>query len=67
VPPTSLYHMFLEPNLPESMRVAGSLLSLFVSVPTLIAFLIIVATLEAHARGNGATGVFGWMRRSAVG
>jgi cytochrome c oxidase subunit 1 len=63
VPPTSLYHMFLEPNLPESMRVAGSLLSLFVSVPTLIAFLIIVASLEAHARANGATGLFGWMRR----
>ncbi len=63
VPPTSLYHMFLEPNLPESMRVAGSLLSLFVSVPTLIAFLIIVASLETHARANGATGVFGWMRR----
>lgn len=63
VPPTSLYHMFLEPNLPESMRVAGSLLSLFVSVPTLIAFLIIVASLEAHARANGATGLFGWIRR----
>ena len=63
VPPTSLYHMFLEPNLPESMRVAGSLLSLFVSVPTLIAFLIIVTSLEAHARANGATGLFGWMRR----
>lgn len=63
VPPTSLYHMFLEPNLPEGMRVAGSLLSLFVSVPTLIAFLIIVASLEAHARANGATGLFGWMRR----
>jgi cytochrome c oxidase subunit 1 len=55
--------MFLEPNLPESMRVAGSLLSLFVSVPTLIAFLIIVASLEAHARANGATGLLGWMRR----
>ncbi|MDO8878524.1 MAG: cbb3-type cytochrome c oxidase subunit I [Pseudolabrys sp.] len=63
VPPTSLYHMFLEPNLPESMRVAGSLLSLFVSVPTLIAFLIVVASLEAHARANGATGLFGWIRR----
>ena len=63
VPPTSLYHMFLEPNLPESMRVAGSLLSLFVSVPTLMAFLIIVTALEVQARANGATGVFGWMRR----
>jgi cytochrome c oxidase subunit 1 len=63
VPPTSLYHMFLEPNLPETVRVTGSLLSLFVSVPTLIAFLIIVASLEVHARANGGTGLFGWMRR----
>lgn len=63
VPPTSLYHMFLEPSLPEGMRVAGSLLSLFVSVPTLTAFLIIVASLEAHGRANGATGLFGWLRR----
>lgn len=63
VPPTSLYHMFLEPNLPEGVRVAGSLLSLFVSVPTLTAFLIIVGSLEAHARSNGGSGLFGWARR----
>jgi len=62
VPPTSLYHMFLEPSLPEGARVAGSLLSLFVSVPTLTAFLIIVGSLEAHARANGATGMFRWIR-----
>lgn len=63
VPPTSLYHMFLEPGLPEEMRIAGSLLSLFVSVPTVTAFLIVVGSLEAHARANGARGAFGWMRR----
>lgn len=50
VPPTSLYHMFLEPDLPETVKVAGSLLSLFVSVPTLTAFLIVIASLEVHAR-----------------
>jgi cytochrome c oxidase subunit 1 len=62
VPPTSLYHMFLEPNLSEGVRVVGSLLSLFVSVPTLMAFAIIVSSLEASARARGATGFFGWMR-----
>ncbi|MCC6949078.1 MAG: cbb3-type cytochrome c oxidase subunit I [Bradyrhizobiaceae bacterium] len=61
VPPTSLYHMFLEPNPPGAVRVTGSLLSLFVSVPTLTAFLIIVASLEVHARANGARGLFGWL------
>jgi cytochrome c oxidase subunit I len=62
VPPTSLYHMFLEPDLPGVVRVTGSLLSLFVSVPTLTAFLIIIASLEIHARGQGGRGLFGWLR-----
>jgi len=62
VPPTSLYHMFLEPDLPGAVRIAGSLLSLFVSVPTLTAFLIIVASIELHARSRGGRGLFGWIR-----
>ncbi|AGA33221.1 Cytochrome c oxidase (B(O/a)3-type) chain I [Thioalkalivibrio nitratireducens DSM 14787] len=62
VPPTSLYHMFLEPDLPGAVRVTGSLLSLFVSVPTLTAFLIIIASLEMYARGQGGRGLFGWLR-----
>lgn len=62
VPPTSLYHMFLEPDLPGAVRITGSLLSLFVSVPTLTAFLIIVASLEVHARARGGRGLFGWIR-----
>jgi cytochrome c oxidase subunit 1 len=61
VPPTSLYHMFLEPGLAETVRVLGSLLSLFISVPTVTVFLVIVASLEVHARGAGARGLFGWI------
>lgn len=64
VPPTSLYHMFLEPDLAEGVRVVGTLMSLFVSVPTLIAFLVIVSSLELATRGKGApTGLFGWIGR----
>lgn len=62
VPPTSLYHMFLEPGLAEPVRVIGSLLSLFISVPTVLVFLVIVASLETHARAHGARGLFGWIR-----
>jgi cytochrome c oxidase subunit 1 len=62
VPPTSLYHMFLEPDLAETVRVTGSLLSLFISVPTVLVFLLIVASLEVHARANGGSGLFGWIR-----
>lgn len=65
VPPTSLYHMFLEPDLPKLVQVGGSILSLFVSVPTLTAFLIIVASLEVHARAQAGFArrwhLFGWI------
>lgn len=64
VPPTSLYHMFLEPDLTEGVRVVGTLLSLFVSVPTLIAFLVIVSSLEVSTRRTGETSsLFGWIGR----
>jgi cytochrome c oxidase subunit I len=62
VPPTSLYHMFLDPGLTPSVRALGSLLSLFISVPTVAVFLILVASLEADGRARGALGVFGWLR-----
>ena len=66
VPPTSLYHMFLEPDLPRLVQVGGSILSLFVSVPTLTAFLIVVASLEMHARAQAGAkagwSLFGWLR-----
>jgi cytochrome c oxidase subunit I len=63
VPPTSLYHMFLEPDLAEAVRVVGSLLSLFIAVPTILVFTVIVASLESHARAQGGRGLFGWIRK----
>ncbi|HEY7609988.1 MAG TPA: cbb3-type cytochrome c oxidase subunit I [Alphaproteobacteria bacterium] len=62
VPPTSLYHMFLEPGLAPLVRALGSVLSLFVGVPTIAAFLVIVISLEARARAAGRRGAFGWAR-----
>lgn len=62
VPPTSLYHMFLEPDLADAVRVVGSLLSLFIAVPTILVFVVIVASLESHARAQGGSGLFGWIR-----
>lgn len=62
VPPTSLYHMFLEPDLAETVKVAGSLLSLFISVPTVLVFLIIVTSLEVHAKAHGGRGLFAWVK-----
>ena len=63
VPPTSLYHMFLDPNLAEPIRVLGSLLSLLIGIPTIAVFLIITVSLESHLRARGARGLFGWLGR----
>ena len=63
VPPTSLYHMFLEPGLAPSIRVLGSILSLFVGVPTVAVFLLLTISLEQHARAQGARGLLGWLKR----
>ncbi len=62
VPPTSLYHMFLEPNLADAVKATGSMLSLFIGVPTVLVFLVIVASLESHARAQGARGLLRWVR-----
>ncbi len=62
VPPTFLYHMFLDPGLSDAVRVIGSLLSLFLAIPTMLVYLIIVSSLESYARAQGGSGLFGWMR-----
>jgi cytochrome c oxidase subunit 1 len=62
VPPTFLYHMFLDPSLTEGVRVVGSFLSLFMAVPTVLVYLIIVSSLESYARAQGGRGLFGWIR-----
>ncbi len=62
VPPTSLYHLFLEPGIAPGVKLMGSVLSLLISVPTIGVFLIIVASLQACAHGKGARGLFGWLR-----
>ncbi len=62
VPPTSLYHMFLEPGVSADVKLLGSLLALLISVPTIAVFLIIVTSLQACANGQGSRGLFGWIR-----
>ncbi len=62
VPVTSPYHMFLEPEVPASTKLIGSILSAFIGVPTLAVGLIIASSLQASASGQGAKGLFGWLR-----
>ncbi len=63
VPPTFLYHLFLAPGVPAEVKTIGSVLSLFIGVPTIIVAVVILGMLEARMRAAGAAGAFGWLRR----
>ncbi|MEE9199527.1 MAG: cbb3-type cytochrome c oxidase subunit I [Dehalococcoidia bacterium] len=62
VPPTFLYHMFLAPGVPQSTKTVGTILSLFVGVPTIIVAVVVLGMLEARVRAAGYTGAFGWLK-----
>jgi cytochrome c oxidase subunit 1 len=44
------------------IKLLGSVLAVFISVPTIAVFLLIVSSLQACAVGHGARGLFGWLR-----
>ncbi len=62
VPPTFLYHLFLAPGVPDNVKTVGSVLSMFIGVPTIIVAIVIVGMLEARMRAAGAIGRLGWLR-----
>ncbi len=63
LPPPFLYHMFLDPSVSATMKTVASTLAMFISIPTIMVFLVILVSLEASARTSGARpGLFGWMR-----
>jgi cytochrome c oxidase subunit 1 len=62
VPPTSVYHMFLEPNVPLNVKVIGSILSLGVSIPTIAVAVLILTSLHACSSGKVMGTSLGWIR-----
>lgn len=62
MPPTFLYHLFLDPAIPGTVKAMGSLLSLLIGVPTLLVFLIIVSSIEASAKADPRIAARGWFR-----
>ncbi len=61
VPPTFLYHLLVDPNLPENVKFFGTILSLLVGMPTVLHMFIIVGMVEARMRQAGY-GLFNWLR-----
>lgn len=62
IPPTSVYHFFLEPSLPLRAKMLGSILSLGVSLPTIAVALLILSSWEVSIRSELGLGL-GWVRR----
>ncbi len=61
VPPTFLYHLLVDPTLPENVKFLGTTLSLLVGMPTVLHMFIIVGMLEARMRQAGY-GLINWVK-----
>ncbi|MCE7938327.1 hypothetical protein DCC79_13900 [bacterium] len=62
VPPTFVYHLLADPSLPQQVKLAGTVLSLLVGVPTVLHTFIIVGMLEARMRQAGFDAAAGLRR-----
>lgn len=62
VPPTFVYHLLADPSLPQQVKLAGTVLSLLVGVPTLLHTFIIGGMLEARMRQAGLGAAAGLRR-----
>jgi cytochrome c oxidase subunit 1 len=60
VPPTFIYHLLVDPNIPERVKFVGSALGLLVGTPTILHMFIITGMLEARMRQAGY-GFLGWL------
>jgi cytochrome c oxidase subunit 1 len=61
VPPTFLYHLLVDPNIPQGVKFTGTTLSLLIGTPTVLHMFIILGMLEARMRSAGHS-LFGWFR-----
>ncbi len=61
VPPTFIYHLLVDPTLPQTVKTVGTVLSLLVGVPTLLHTFIILGMLESRMRQAGY-GRVSWLR-----
>ncbi len=61
VPPTFLYHLMVDPAIPQNIKIIGSALSLLVWIPSILHMFIIMGMMEVKLRSAGY-GLLGWIR-----
>ncbi len=61
VPPTFLYHLMVDPAIPQNIKIIGSALSLLVWIPSILHMFIIMGMMEVKFRSAGYS-LLGWIR-----
>ena len=59
--PVGFHHQFTDPGIPAGWKMVHSMLTMFVSIPSLITAFTIAASLEVAGRRNGGRGPLGWI------
>jgi len=60
--PVGMHHLFMDPEQSTGFKFLQSLLTSFVSVPTLLTIFTISASMEIAGRLRGGRGLLGWVR-----
>lgn len=61
--PVGFHHQFTDPGIPGGWKVVHTVLTMFVSIPSLITAFTVTASMEIGARRRGGRGVLGWIRK----
>lgn len=61
--PVGLHHQFTEPAISQNLKLAHSLFTFGVAIPSLLTAFTIAASLEYAGIQNGAKGLLGWMKK----
>lgn len=61
--PVGLHHQFAEPAISQNLKLIHSIFTFGVAIPSLLTAFTIAASLEHAGKMNGATGIFGWMKK----
>lgn len=61
--PVGTHHQFMEPGIGSQWKMVHAFFTFAVAIPSLLTAFTMAASLEYAGRANGATGLFGWMKK----
>lgn len=61
--PVGTHHQFMEPGIGSQWKLVHAFFTFAVAIPSLVTAFTMAASLEYAGRQNGATGLFGWVKK----